>query len=114
MMGLPTTSSVDTNATYATSNPYIGWFGQDNWRVNPKLTLNLGLRMEYEFGIKERYNRLIAGFDPTASLPITALAQAAYAKNPVPGTGGIGVCRDGRFAVYRSERCGRALSRQDS
>ncbi|MCU1261899.1 MAG: hypothetical protein JWO80_4784, partial [Bryobacterales bacterium] len=84
MMGLPTTSSVDTNATYATSNPYFGWYGQDNWRISPKLTLILGLRMEYEFGIKERYNRLIAGFDPTASSAITTLAQAAYAKNPVP------------------------------
>jgi Carboxypeptidase regulatory-like domain len=84
MMGLPSSSSVDTNATYATSNPYLGWFGQDNWRVTPKLTLNLGMRMEYEFGIKERYNRLIAGFDPAASLPITAIAQAAYAKNPIP------------------------------
>ncbi len=84
MMGLPTTSSIDTNGNYATSNPYLGWFGEDSWRLSPKLTLNFGLRMEYEFGIKERYNRLIAGFDPTAVSPITALAQAAYAKNPVP------------------------------
>ena len=84
MMGLPTTSSIDTNGNYATSNPYIGWFGEDSWRLSPKLTVNFGLRMEYEFGIKERYNRAIAGFDPTAVTPISALAQAAYAKNPIP------------------------------
>jgi hypothetical protein len=84
MMGLPANSNVDTNATYAFTNPYFGWYGQDTWRVTPKLTLNLGLRMEYEFGIKERYNRYDAGFDPTATLPITALADAAYAQNPVP------------------------------
>ena len=88
MMGLPTTSSIDTNATYATSNPYIGWYAQDNWRVSSKLSLNLGFRMEYEFGIKERYSRQIAGFDPTVTLPITALAEAAYARNPIPELAG--------------------------
>jgi hypothetical protein len=87
MMGLPTTSSIDTNGNYATSNLYVGWFGQDSWRLSPKLTVNIGLRMEYEFGLKERYNRLIAGFAPTATTPITALAQAAYANNPIPELG---------------------------
>jgi len=84
MMGLPATSSVDTNANYAFSNPYVGWYGQDNWRLSSKLTLNIGLRMEYEFALRERYNRLIGGFDPAATLPITPLAQAAYAQKPVP------------------------------
>jgi hypothetical protein len=83
-MGLPLTSSEATNATYALSNPYAGWYAQDNWRLSPKFSLNFGLRMEYEFGLRERYNRFIAGFDPAASLPITALAQAAYAKSPIP------------------------------
>ncbi|MEO7142473.1 MAG: TonB-dependent receptor [Bryobacteraceae bacterium] len=88
MMGIPTTSNVDTNATYATSNPYIGTYVQDNWRVNSRLSLNLGFRIEYEFGIKERYNREIAGFNPAATLPITALAEAAYAQNPIPELAG--------------------------
>src|SRR5215471_11957722 len=84
LMGLPVTSSEATNATYALSNPYVGWYAQDNWRLSRKLSLNFGLRMEYEFGLRERYNRYIAGFDPAAALPITSLAQAAYAKSPVP------------------------------
>jgi hypothetical protein len=84
MMGLPGASNVDTNATYALSNPYIGWYVQESWRATSKLTLNFGLRMEYEFGLKERYNRFINGFDPSADLPIAAAAQAAYAANPVP------------------------------
>jgi len=83
-MGLPANSNVATNATYAFNNPYLGWHGQDTWLVTPKLTLTLGLRMEYEFGMKERYNRYDVGFNPAAMLPITALAEAAYAQNPVP------------------------------
>ena len=87
LMGLPTSSSVDTNGNYALSNPYMGWYVQDNWRLSPKLTVNVGLRIEYELGRLERYNRAIASFDPDATLPITALAQAAYARNPVPELG---------------------------
>src|SRR5207302_7929416 len=65
-------------------NPYTGVYGEDGWRICRNLTVTVGLRMEYEFGLKERYNRLIGGFDPNATLPITAAAQAAYARNPIP------------------------------
>jgi hypothetical protein len=84
LMGLPTSATADTNATYVLSNPYAGWYGQDSWRITSRLTLMLGLRMEYEWGRRERYDRVIGWFDPTAELPITDAAQAAYARNPVP------------------------------
>ena len=40
--------------------------------------------MEYERGATERYNRALSYFDPNLELPITAAAEAAYARNPVP------------------------------
>lgn len=84
MMGVPSSATAETNATYALSNHYLGWYGQDNWRLSPRLTLTLGLRMEYEFGRKERYDRVIGYMDREAKLPITDLAQAAYARSPIP------------------------------
>ena len=84
LMGLPTSASADTNATFVLSNPYAGWYGQDSWRITSRLTLMLGLRMEYEWGRTERYDRVIGWFDPTAKLPITDAAQAAYARSPIP------------------------------
>jgi hypothetical protein len=83
ILGVPSGASVATNDTYALHNPYYAGFVQDSWRITNKLTLNVGLRIEYERGATERYNRMIAYFDPNVSLPIAAAAQAAYARNPV-------------------------------
>ncbi len=83
LMGLPESMTIVTADNYAMINPYYAWFLQDNWRLSRKLSLNFGLRMEYELGPTERFDRMIAGFDPNASLPIAAAAQAAYAKAPV-------------------------------
>ncbi len=84
MLGIPTAVSVDTNDNFALTSPYYAWFAQDTWRVTRKLTVTLGLRMEYEQGPTERYNRALTYFDPKLELPITAAAQAAYARNPLP------------------------------
>ncbi|MBI4892276.1 MAG: carboxypeptidase regulatory-like domain-containing protein [Acidobacteria bacterium] len=85
ILGIPNNGyGVTYNDTYALHNPYYGWYVQDNWRVTPKLTLNLGLRMEYELGATERYNRAIGPFESGIALPIAKGAEANYAKSPVP------------------------------
>lgn len=84
MMGFPTGMSVDTNDTFALMSPYYAWYAQDTWRVHRKLTLTLGLRVEFEQGPTDRYNRALAYFDPNLVLPISEAAQAAYARNPLP------------------------------
>jgi hypothetical protein len=43
---------------------YRAFYGNDNWRVTTKLTLNIGLRYELQGGWSDRYNRLTF-FDPT-------------------------------------------------
>src|SRR5206468_4615144 len=63
---------------------YHGLFVQDDWRVGPKLTLNLGMRLEINPGLTEAQNRNLAGFDATTPNPIQGAALAAYARNPIP------------------------------
>ena len=41
----------------ATEDHQFAWFGQDNWKVNHKLTLNLGLRYEISVPRTDRFNR---------------------------------------------------------
>ena len=84
MLGIPNSMSIDTNDTFALMNPYYAWYAQDTWRATRNLTLTFGLRIEYEQGPTERYDRALSYFDPNLELPITAAAQAAYARNPLP------------------------------
>jgi hypothetical protein len=70
--------------TYAEQDVYHGLYIQDDWKVSRKLTVNVGLRAEYESPITERYNRSVSQFDGVTSNPIEAAAIANYAKAPIP------------------------------
>ena len=83
LMGIPS-GSMDVTASSALQNGFFALHFQDDLKLTPKLTLNLGLRWEYESPVTERYNRLVAGFDFTSPNPIEAAARANYASSPVP------------------------------
>ncbi|MGH9723280.1 MAG: carboxypeptidase regulatory-like domain-containing protein [Bryobacteraceae bacterium] len=89
LLGLPTANSLITRQgdMAEQSTVWAGYFG-DNWRVNRKLTVYLGVRYEVEGPLTERYNRSIRDFALDTALPIEAQARAAYAAsyaaNPTP------------------------------
>ena len=84
VLGLPTSGGIDTNATAALQSVYYGFFAQDDWRASKRLTVNAGLRWDWDTGPTERYNRAVRGFDPTVTNPVQTAAQANYARNPIP------------------------------
>lgn len=51
------------------------FFGQDDWRVTPKLTINLGLRYDFGSPSYEKNNKL-ANFNPVAGLAAVDQTQA--------------------------------------
>ncbi len=56
----------------ASQNFYFGGYVQDDWRVTSRLTLNLGLRYDYETPRTERYDRMNY-FDPVGASPLAAV-----------------------------------------
>jgi hypothetical protein len=70
LLGAPASGSVPINTSFAYQSLYYAGFFQDDWRVNSRLTLNLGVRWDYESPISERYNRQNAGFDMSALSPL--------------------------------------------
>ena len=86
LLGLPSGSNsmISRRANYAEQSTSWGFFIHDDWRVSPRLSLNIGLRWEFEGALTERYNRSVTGFDFTAAQPFAAAAIAKYALNPTP------------------------------
>ncbi len=82
LLGYPSGGSA---ATGVLLNAYVRYFGgylQDDIRVNSKLTLNFGLRYEYETGEREVNNGMVTNFNRTAINPIAAGLPAASGVVP--------------------------------
>ena len=108
LMGLPTSGQFDVNEPNTSSNYYSGFFFQDNWKLTHTVTLNFGIRAEYETAVVESNNREIIGFNPTATNQVTQAAEAAYAAHPISQlpvsaflpTGGLQFASSGNRSGY--------------
>jgi hypothetical protein len=78
LLGLPNSGNVPRNADGFYSQRFTGLYFQDDWRVSSKLTLNVGIRWDYENPVTERYNRLTSNFDPNAINPTSDQIRANY------------------------------------
>ena len=60
------------------SSRYLALYFQDDWKIRPDLTINLGVRWEYPgTGLTDRFNRLNSGFDFTDVNPISSTVSAS-------------------------------------
>ncbi len=71
LLGTAGSGSTANNFNPAITKKYWGFYGQDNWRATRTLTLNLGLRYEWQQPPTERGNRQ-AYFNFNASNPISS------------------------------------------
>ncbi|HTM49923.1 MAG TPA: TonB-dependent receptor [Bryobacteraceae bacterium] len=83
LLGIPG-GSATRSGSFAQQDKYIAFYVQDDWKITRKLTLNLGLRIEHESPVTERFNRSATWFLGDQANPIAAQAIANYSRSPIP------------------------------
>jgi hypothetical protein len=76
LLGLPNGGQVTHEPTTSQASVYMAAYVQDDWKVTPKLTLNLGLRWDAELPRTERYNRL-SYWSPDVPSPLQGQVPAS-------------------------------------
>jgi hypothetical protein len=85
---LTVNSHVDIGGRFRPISPYV----QDDWKVTPKLTLNLGLRYDFFPTYHEAHN-ILSYFNPTLTNPVTGSPGAIEYAGSVPsGVSGVTTC----------------------
>ncbi len=76
LLGIPSEGNSDYPLFPMFRQWYYAPFVQDDWKVKPRLTLNLGVRWDFNLAPDEKYHRLNYRFDPNAASPLDALVNA--------------------------------------
>ena len=96
LLGDVASGNTDINAQSSAVFRTYGLYIQDNFTVTSKLTLNLGLRWDLQTPITERWDRMVTGFDPTAT----------YALGSGTASGGLTFAKAGARSTWSAKKTG--------
>lgn len=77
LMGTPSSGTVNYNVYPIYMFPYMAPWFQGDWKLTRKLTVNAGLRWDFNRPPQERFLRMNRGFDADYSSPLNALIDRA-------------------------------------
>ncbi len=86
LLGLPATMTQDAPIRKTDNGAYISLFAQDDYRIHPRVTLNLGVRYDLQFPYTDPDNRKLA-FVPGRQSTVSPTAPIGLL---FPGDDGIG------------------------
>jgi hypothetical protein len=82
MLGIPSSGSESISPALQHNTFLDAFFIQDDWKARPNWTVSTGVRFEHETPVNESQNRMVIGFNPTATNEATDTVEANYAANP--------------------------------
>jgi outer membrane receptor protein involved in Fe transport len=89
LLGAADSGNLVGPSPYSLRNYYFGLYLQDDWKLTPRLTINLGVRYELETPFRERYDRFSWGFDYTAPNPVKVPNMPLRGGLLFTGVGGV-------------------------
>ncbi len=75
LLGTPSNGSSPNNLFPTFLNKYLAPWVQADWKLTRKLTVNLGLRWDFNVPPNERFNRMNRGFDAVAVNPTNSMVN---------------------------------------
>jgi hypothetical protein len=88
LLGAPTSGGISVGSPLDVRLGYWSAFVQDDFRVTPRLTLNFGMRYDFEQGLRERQDRIITGWASDTPFPVQVGGQRPDGT-PLVLTGGV-------------------------
>ena len=111
LLGTPQTGGVQPSPALALETKYYSAFIEDNWRVSSRLTLNLGIRYDFETPKTERHNRL-TNFNPNATVPLSTPGLNLHGALTFVGVDGNSRYQSTAYPAQFSPRLGFAWQAQ--
>ncbi len=88
LLGSPSSGGISVSSPIDVYLHYWSAYAQDDFRVTRKLTLNLGLRYDFEQGLQERRNRVVIGWAFDEPFPVQ-VGGTRPDGTPLVLTGGV-------------------------
>ena len=110
LLGYPTSGQQTVVSGFNDFIRYYGGFVQDDFRLTPKLTLNFGIRFEFESGVQEAGNKIITGFNTTVASPLSQPGFPIIGGVEYAGVGGNPTQTGNPLSVKPGPRVGFAYS----
>jgi hypothetical protein len=70
LLGAPSSGNITQNARFAYYQRYMALYLQDDWKATSRLTLNMGIRYDYQGSEQERHQKT-GVFNPTLANPLS-------------------------------------------